>query len=300
MKKLLALFAMLIATVASAQNITAVVSLPPGSSIDTYARLVMKRYDEVYGTVTTFVNRPGGDGAVAVNYFNELPADTTKLLFPSTGHILALTPAEFDKLSPLVEMVRQPFALIVRKDFPANNWKEFVEYARANPGKVNTGTGARAVMFPLLETFERKNNYRTNWIAYAGTARPDMDVAGGTLDSLWNPVGITLYNSGLADKVKVITVSSNDLLPGVDPALIKGREHGAMHIHQAIFVSANMDSAAKQKLNDQFTAIIKSSWGQEALAKTGTSPVGGPVAGFATFLKDSHTRWQAMKNQYQQ
>lgn len=294
MKQILASLMMLIATTVSAQTITAIVTMPPGSGVDNNARQIMKQFDERYGTTTTVINRPGGDGVVGMAYFSELQDRSIKLLFPSTGHVVGLSSAELDRWSPVIALTKQPFMLMVRKNFPANNWAEFVEYARANPGKVNTGTGARAMFFPMLDIFEKRNGYTTNWIAYSGNGRPDLDVASGTLDTSWNIAPLAL-NPALADRVKILTVASVDSVAGADAALSRGKDTGSMYLIQGVFVSSNTDAAVRQQLNQQFNEILRSDWAQQTWQPKGIKAVGGTAQAFDAFVKQHHSIWQRMK-----
>lgn len=295
MKKLLAAIVMLIATAVSAQNITAVVAAPVSSGTDIWARVLLKKYDELHGTSSIVINKPGGDGAVGINYYNDLPNNIPKLLFPSTGHIVALPEHEFARWTALIEVSKQPFVLICRQNFPANNWKEFLEYARANPGKVNLGTGPRAAAWPLVDSIERRHGVKTNWIVYTGTSRGDMDVASGQLDCFFNTAGQT-FNTGIHTRVKVFAVFGNDKIPGLDKSIVTGNVAGESYLHQGAFIHRDMDPEIRHKLHERFTSILRSDWAKEQFSKAGSRP-GESVHDFNKIVNDMHNSWNRLKTQ---
>lgn len=299
MKKLLASLLFALSAGAFAQQIQSVlITMPPGSGIDTQARQVIKRYTEVFAVPTLIQNRPGAEGVIGINHvLNDMPTDT--LIFPSTGHVVGLNEETHRRVEPLIEVLRQPFVLIVRKNFPANNFDEFVAYAKANPGKVNLGMGAKAMALPVVLEVERRSGTKFNHIFYGSTtgARGDLDVANGTLDAMWNVSSLT-FGTGIEDRIKVIAVTSAVPIPGVDRSLMLGNDPrlGSWYVHQGIYVNADISPAAKKKLNAQFNEIVQSQWAKDTFGKRGVRPTGGTSEDFAKANKDAWVRWQKVEN----
>ena len=275
MKKLLTILLMSASTWVWAQAITVTVTQPVGSGTDIQARLLMKRYDELHNTVSTVVNRPGADGAIGVTHFLGLPNSTVNILIPSSGHVIGLAPETFDKLTPVVELSQQPFVLIVRRDLQANNWAEYVALAKKQP--VNVGINARPMMMPVLTAIESKAGIRTNVINYT-TARADLDVASGNLDSFW-AIPSALLGSGIEDRVKVIVTTD------------RNSETGAHFLQQGVFVAKDMPEQTKTLLNQRFTEILRSEYGRENFGRRGQRPMGGPVDQFAQTIRSYHQSW---------
>lgn len=298
MKKLLAALFMVFGTGLSAQTQQNVmITMPPGSGIDTQARLIMKRYTEVFGTNALITNRPGAEGVIGLTQaLSEMPPDT--LLFPSTGHVVGLGADLHSRVEPLIEMLRQPFVIIVRKNFPANNFDEFISYARANPGKVSMGMGAKAMSLPIVLEWERRNNIKFNHVFYGGATqgRGDLDVATGALDVMMNVAALT-FGTGIEDRVKIIAITSTVAIPGVDQKLLLGNDPrlGSWYVHQGIYVNSSLNSDTKRRLNAQFNQILQSQWARESLARPGVRPTGGSQEDFARANKDAWSRWQRVE-----
>src|SRR5438105_11480774 len=145
--------ALVVALGASAQNyptkpIRFVVGFPPGGSADPTARIVGAALAEQLGQPVVVENRPGGDSAIGAEYVSRQAPDGYTLAFASNS---AMTAAVALKKAPLYDPLKDfsPIGLVGRATFffdvpatePAKTLQEFVAYARANPGKLNYGTG---------------------------------------------------------------------------------------------------------------------------------------------------------------
>jgi tripartite-type tricarboxylate transporter receptor subunit TctC len=296
MKKLLLSFAILFAHSVWAQNITAVVTQPVGGGIDNITRAILKRYDDLYGTASVVVNKPGAEGVIGLNHLHSLPATTTGIIAPSTGHVLNYSQQEFSSLIPLVETVRQPWVLIVRKDLPADNWDEFVSYARANPGKINTGIAAKASYYPWLVPLLERNKITLNFIP-TGTSNPHVDVASGVLDSFWTTPASVL-GTGLEERFKIIAVTSNVAIPGVDPKIMSGNNPrlGNIHLSQGFYTTSAVDPEQRKLISARLIEILHSSWATENISRRGAKAGGSPDH-LVRQLKQDREVWQKLRTE---
>lgn len=292
MKKLFAIICMTLLSIAHAQTINAVVTMPPGSGVDVQARLLMKRYDELYGTTTVFTNRPGAEGAIGINYFLETASTGPSLLFASTGHITGQKPSDFNRVVGLIETARQSFVLAVRKDAPINNWDEYVKLAQNKPGEVTMGSGARGMMEPIFSDIEKQHNIKLNFVYYGGTTRGDLDVVNGSLFSFVAPATVVLGGL-LEDKLKIVGVSGSLPIAGIDA---NKNKLGNFFLHQGVYVNADIDPQTKNMFNTRFNEILKSTWAKEKLGTNGIQLVGGSADEYQKILSslhNSYTRFQS-------
>ena len=278
MKKILALILSCLTSLSMAQDMTGLVNIPAGGSTDINGRHLLKRHDELFGTATVVINRPGANGQIGINAFLDMDPQKS-LLISGHGAVTEAPQDKFDQLVPVVEILRQPFVLIVRKNFPANTYDEFVAYARANPGKINMGVQNPAATFPIQGPIEARGKYKTNHIIYAGAgARAEIDVASGVLDGMWTPPGSVLQ-SGLGERVKFLAVTSNQRIPELGDRVVYGNDPriGYHYLHYSVFANAKMEKRKQEALNTRLNAIIKSPWGQEQFGKYGNVVVGGSI-----------------------
>lgn len=294
MKKLLVAL-LLLANQAWAQNIMAVSGSAPGAGVDTVARKVLKRYDDLYGTSSTIVNKTGADGKIALNYYNELPSSTPKILATSQGHILNYDAQDFNRLVPLALVTSQPCIVIVRKDFPANNWNEFVDHVQKNPGKVSMGIASRAGVLPWLIPILERNKMSVNMIPQ-GTTDLHFTVASGDLDSFWsNPS--SLLGRGFEDRVKIIAVTDTRPVEGVDRRLLAGNNPklGTILPVQGFYTTDDVVPEVRKVLSERLQGILNSRWAEEQLSQGGVIRVGGTPEQLMHTAKKDWLEWQKHK-----
>jgi tripartite-type tricarboxylate transporter receptor subunit TctC len=296
MKKLL-IALLLLANQAWAQNIVAVSGSAPGAGVDTVARKVLKRYDELHGTSSTVINKPGAEGKLAWHQLNELPSTTAKILATSQGHILNYDARDFNQLVPLALVTSQPCIVIVRKDFPANTWNEFVEYAVKNPGKVSMGIASRAGVLPWLMPILERNKMNVNIIPQ-GSTDLHFTVASGDLDSFWsNPA--SFIGRGFEDRVKVIAVTGVDPVPGIDSRLLGGNNPklGKVLPVQGFYTNDSVAPELRKIMSERLQGILNSKWAEENLSMNGVIKVGGTPDQLIQTARKDWTEWQKHKTQ---
>jgi tripartite-type tricarboxylate transporter receptor subunit TctC len=125
-----------------------IVGFPPGGSADPTTRIVGQALSEQMGPPVVVENRPGGDSAIAAEQVTRIAPDGYTIMFASNSAMTAAValrkqPA-YDPLkdfTPISMVGRATVILYAHPSVPAKTLKEFVEYARANPGKLAYVTG---------------------------------------------------------------------------------------------------------------------------------------------------------------
>lgn len=288
------LFALLFVQTCSAETINALVNYPAGSNVDTIARLIMKRYDELYGTSTAIINRPGADGQIGIKEFAD-NGDQNTLLFSIQGALIAMPEEINQKIVPLIATLQQPYTLIVRKNFPAFNWDEFVKYAKNNP--VSVGFGGIALTVPIVADIEKNNNIKTSWLYYGNSRRVEFDVASEVLDGAWTPIN-AVVGTGIEDRVRIIVVTGNQRDSAIPSQATLGTDKniGLRYLHHGIYVHASISPNYKNLLNSRFNEILKSPWAKKAFVKHGITIVGGSDKEYAAIMDQARQRWIPYKN----
>src|SRR5918992_5478107 len=152
MKRISAVALLLASTVALAQYpnkpVRFIVGFPPGGSADPTTRIMAAALQEQLGQPFVVENRPGADSAIAAEQVSKMAADGYTLMFASNS---AMTAAVALRKNPTYDPLKDftPISLVgratqffyVHPSVPAKTMQEFIAYARANPGKLNYGTG---------------------------------------------------------------------------------------------------------------------------------------------------------------
>lgn len=300
MKKILAtlLLSCFTALTSAAQDITAIVAAPAGSQTDVNARVLLKRYDEVFGTSSIVTNRPGANGQIGILSFireSNLPHHGMMLLFATHSAVLDADSANLDQLSPVVRTLHNPFVLYVRKNFPADTFTDFVAYAKANPGKVNIG--GYVGMMPLHLSIQEKNKYTTTPIIYNG--RPEIDVASGVLDGSWH-FETAIARTGFEDKVKILASTNCSVTGHLGPKVIYGtdRRIGCYYTLSSVWASAKDSSRDVETMNTRLNAIMHSEWGKTTFTKNGGVIAGGTTEDLLNEATRIRAEWRRYKEKY--
>lgn len=304
MKKLL-LTVMIFAICMSAwpqEKLTFVSVWPPGTGTDVQLRQLAAAWETFNGTGTTMVlNRPGADGLIAARAALEIAARGQSVIYaPSSGHMTTLPDEEFNKFTALVEMTRQPLAIIARKNLPVNNWKELAALVESQPGKISVGLASGITQAFAYET-ERRNKLKFNKIYYSTMGNGSLAttaLASNSLDLFVVPASIGFMESYLAIS-KVITIADSTRIPGVDDTVFVGNDPkvSTWLVRTGLFVSNSMDAKIKQSLNSKLVDIMKSpeiqsKWESKAITVTANKSVDE----YQSYVVNSRQYWHKNKD----
>ena len=180
--------------------ITLVVSFAAGSGTDSVARIVSQKLAERLKQPVIVDNKPGANGQIAAEYVKNAKADgytlwmttnTTHSANPSLYKELRYDPVK--DFTPIVFVGELPFALVVNNDVPAKNLKEFIAYARANPGKISYAT-PNSTSLVGSETMRVLGKLDMVGIPYKASPQALTDTMGGTVQAYIVDLGSGLSN----------------------------------------------------------------------------------------------------------
>ena len=311
MRTLLALVAtaMLYASVALAQDAAAnypnkpiriIVCVPAGGGVDTVTRIVADGLQKRLGQPVVVENRSGAAGNIGAEAVFVSDPDGYTLLAaqpsPLTINPLLYKKMNFDptQFEPVVIMTSIANVLLVRPDFPAKNAKEFITYAKDNPGKINyasQGIGTTSHLTAAL--FERATGTKLVHVPYKGTSPALNDIIAGHVDMIFMELAsaIKLHEAGRARILAVATTKRIPNLPDIstlDEAGVKGFESGTWN---AIAAPPKTPPAIVVKLNRAINEVLKSPEAQAHFAKINLHAAGGSPAEAAAFIKKETKVW---------
>jgi tripartite-type tricarboxylate transporter receptor subunit TctC len=263
-----------------ARPITVIVPFPPGGASDVVARIVTSQMSKSLGQSIVVENVGGAGGSVGSARVAAAPPDGYTLLAASMGsHVAApvLTPStKYDPIAdfaPIGITAHSPAVIVARKDFPANDLKEFVAILRekgASLKQAHGGVGASSHMACLLFTAEI--GAKPALVAYRGSGPALNDLVGGHVDFLCEQ-SVSVAEAVLAGTIKAFGVSSSDRLPSL-PAVPTAKEAGVnyeMSVWAGMFAPKGTSPEVVTRLSDALDKALDEPAVRERLAQLGGS-----------------------------
>src|SRR4051794_9890552 len=306
MKRWLATAALLgIALGATAQNfpakpITTVVGFEPGGGTDTVGRIVAKTLSEQLGQQVLVENRAGAGGNIAVDYVAKSAPDGYTLVLANVGaigvnpHIMKTTYDPLRDLTPITMAVVFANVLVVQPELPVKTLREYVDYARNNPGKVTyASSGIGGAGHLAGELLKKMANIDIVHVPYKGGGPAMQGFLGRQVDSFFaTPVSsIKQIEAGKARAIATTGTKRAALLPKVPTVAEAGyRGYEALNWY-AYFGPANMPKDIVARLNQSLVKALQSKEAVALLDKQGVEPQPGTPDDLARYVAREYDTW---------
>jgi len=295
-----ALVLVLITTVAQGQlwaeswprrNVRFIVPLGPGSGVDIGARLFAERLASQWGRPVVVENRPGGDAIVAITAFTSAHDDHTLLVAPVatfTAHPFLHDAVPYDQrdLVPIARISETIVAVSVPSSLNIGSVKDLVEFARAQPGKLNWTTATGFTDF-LFAGFLLSQGMRMAKVPYRDPVQAVNDLAEDRIQ-VYMPAFAIVRPQVQAGKVKVLAVTNDQrarVLPDVPTVVEAGYPELAFDGLVGLFGPREMST----EVRDRIAADIRTVAGDPAvdaqLTTTGQIVSPGSSAEFAVSIQ---------------
>ena len=280
-----------------------IVPYAAGVSPDVVARLIGDRLGQALGQAVVIDNRPGAGGMIGAEAAATMPADGYNLLFTVKG-VMAIVPhvypsAKFNALKDfkaVTEILKVPHLITATPNAPYNSMKEFVAYAKANPGKIDyasAGTGSHPHVG--METIAQRLGIKLSHVPYK--THPGPDVMAGVV-SLYLEASTTAIPSIKGGKIKALATSGAERIPAL-PDVPTLTEFGADldpngvigDSWHGIFVPAGTSDEIVNKLNVELVKIVKTPDIQNRLRALGLTPTGTSPAVLTAGLTSDYAYW---------
>lgn len=262
---------------------TVIVPFAAGGPADITGRIVADIFSRYLGQKFVVENVVGAGGTTGAIRAARAPADGYTIL---SGHLgtNALAPAFYPNLSydphkdfePVGLTAEYPEVLAVRKEFPANNLKEFVAYAKANPEKLNVGhAGLGSVSYIGCLLLHSALGIKPTMIPFTGTAPVLNAMLSGQVDYECDPVLGTL-SQVQAGNVKALAVAArkrSPLLPDVPTSYEQGLPEFDIAPFYAVFVPTGTPRPIVDKLVDALNKGLNEDAVKKRLAELGAESV---------------------------
>jgi len=196
-----------------AKPVRVIVNVAPGGVADITARVLGAKLQEALGQPFVVENRPGGDGYIGFEPVARGEPDGYTLVY-APGSTVMIAPhivkrADLDPskaLAPVAATGSVSLYVMTHPDVAVKNFKEFLAYARANPGKLNYGTPGNGTSPHIaVEVFNREANVKLTHVPYKGAGPALKDLLGGVIHLAFDP-GVGLA-SARAGKLRMIAIA---------------------------------------------------------------------------------------------
>ena len=303
---LAALVAITTGTLASAQNypnkpVKLLVGFPAGGGLDVLARIVSQRVSEQWGQPIIIENKPGAGSNIAGDAAAKSAPDGYTLLHTNIA-LMSINPALYAKMSfapmkdlvPVIQLVNLPLAVMARADSPFNSMKDLVDYARANPGKLNFGSGGNGgVPHLALELLNSSYNLKITHVPYKGSADAVKDLLGGPIDLMIDAisVGLSQIKAGKLKALSVTTETRHPALPDTPTTSEAGYPKFQVTGWQGWVAPAGTPRAVLERVNAEANKAMQEPATRAKLFEQGYLPAGGSIDAFAKQLASDQIKW---------
>ena len=276
------------------------VTVPPGGGVDTVTRLVTGRMAAKLGQTFVVENRGGAGGSLAAEQVFKADPDGYQLMAsqpsPITTNVALYKSLNYDpaKFQFVGIMSTIPNVLLVKNDFPAQTAKEFTEYVKANPGKVNYASqGPGTTSHLTAELYSKLTGSKMTHVPYKGTGPALNDIVAGHVDFIFMQLesAIKLHEGG---KARILAVTTNKRIPQVPdaPTMVELGFPGLISdTWNAITAPPGTPAPIVNKLNTALNDVLKEPDLTERFKQLLLTPGSGNVAETRAFIAEDTKRW---------
>ena len=273
-----------------------------GGNADTVARFVAARLEERLGKPVIVENRPGASGTIAAAAVARSEPDGYTLLFAVAAN-LAVAPATMKAppydpakaFTAIIEIARGPYLWLVRSDAPARTMKEFVAWAKENPGKLNYASpGIGSVHHLATEMLKRSAGIDIVHVPYKGGLYPALLT--GDVQALFEtmPGPIPHLQTGKIRALAVTGARRLDALPDVPTFAEQGLADIDANFWWGIVGPRGMPGAVVERLNAEIVLALRDPQIKATLAGWGVEPNPGTPEAFDLYINQQYVRWKSI------
>jgi tripartite-type tricarboxylate transporter receptor subunit TctC len=275
------------------------VGYAPGGGNDIVARLIGQWLSERLGQPFVIENRPGAGTNIATEAVVRAPADGHTLLLTSLAN--AVNATLYDKLSydfmrdvaPVVAFLRVPNLVAVHPSVPAETLAEFIAYAKANPGKVNMGSGGTGGPVHMSGAlFNLMTGLKMQHVPYRGEALALADLIAGQVQVVFGslPASLQHVRAGKVRALAVTTTTRAGALPNLPIAadVVPGYEASTWY---GIVAPKNTPAEIIERLNREINAGLADPALRKRLGELGGMAIGGSPADLGRLIAEETEKW---------
>jgi tripartite-type tricarboxylate transporter receptor subunit TctC len=276
-----------------------IVGFPPGGAADILARAAGQQLSERFGQQVVIDNRGGAGGLIATETAARGNPDGYTLLFSSIPHVI--NPHLYKKVSydalkdfaPVVQFVSVPLMMASGPSLQATTVKELIDYAKANPGKINYGSGGSGSSSHLaVELFKSMAGINMAHIPYKGTGPLITDMLGGQI-ALTIASAVPLAPQVRSGKLRGLAVTGPKRSPAFPaiPAIAETVKGYEVVNWFGVFALAGTPKPVTERINAALNEALRTPQLIKTLQAQGAEAVGGSAADFERVVRSDFAKW---------
>jgi tripartite-type tricarboxylate transporter receptor subunit TctC len=258
-----------------------VVPFPGGASSDIVGRIIGEKLTEQIGEQVVPDNRPGAGGNLGIGFAAKSAPDGYTMVIATAS--IAVSPSLYLKLgydpikdlAPVARLTSIPNILIVHPSVPAKTLRQFINLARAQPGKLNFGSGGAGTTNHLAnELLKHLEKINIVHVPYKGVTQAMTAMMGGEVDEVVMPVAsaLTQVRAGKVRALAVLTDQRIPSLPNVPTGIEAGVPGFTMPLWYGMFAPAGTPREIVSRLSRELIKALQSPDVKEKLAALGVDP----------------------------
>ena len=275
--------------------ITYVVPFAAGGSTDILARIIAQKLSVALGQTVIVENKPGAGGNIGADAVAKSTPDGYTLLMGAVA-THAINPTLYASMpydavrdfQPVTQLASTPNVLIVNPSIPAANVREFIAHAKANPGKLNFGSGSTGSAGHLAgELFKAMAGVEMTHVPYKGAAPAMQDLIAGRVQLMFDNFASASaqVKAGKVRALAVTTAKRSALAPELPTIAETGLAGFDINTWFGLFVPAGTPREIVERLHGEFTRALALADIREKLVALGAEPVGSRPEEFATYIR---------------
>ena len=277
-----------------------IVTYPPGGSSDLMARILAQKLTDVWGQPVVVESKPGAAGSIGMDYAKREPPDGYSFVIGNLGPVtvnplLSKVPYDSERdFVPVSLIATGPNILVVNPNLPVKTLGELVEYAKANPGKVNFGSsGPGSVAHLSGEMFKNITKLDITHIAYKGGILSVQDLVAGHVQMVFSDAlpAMAFIKAG---RLRALAVTGSERSPFVPdiPTCAESGMPGLVAINWwGVLLPAGTPKAIVQKFHADIVRVMKDADLKERFANLGVDAVSSTPEEFAAFMRSEAVKY---------
>jgi tripartite-type tricarboxylate transporter receptor subunit TctC len=287
------------------RTVQIVVPYTPGTGADILARILGPRLAERWKVGVVTDNRAGATGIIGTDVVAKAAPDGHTLLFTATS--FSTTPALTAKLpfdpvksfAPVSLVATSSMSLVVHPQLPVKSVKEFIAFARRQPGKLLYCTpGNGGPQHLAMELIKLETGIDLVHVPYKGSGGALTDLVGGHVQAMVVALqtAAPFVQSGRLRMLAIMGAERSPAFPGVPTIKEQGLAHLEIEPWYGVLAPAATPAAAIAKINSELHALLQLPDVREQLAKQGMNAAGGAPERLGNLIKVELARWGRVVN----
>ncbi|MBU3574977.1 tripartite tricarboxylate transporter substrate binding protein [Polynucleobacter sp. UK-Mo-2m-Kol15] len=281
--------------------IKVIVPASAGGGADFITRTISNQLGDYMGQSIVVENKSGASGTIAAEFVSKSqPNGYTILMAQSTSTVIAphlyknLNYDTLKDLVPVTQVAQMPFVVVINPKVPANNVKEFIAYAKANPGKLNYSTSGNGAGSHLAgEMFNSATGASMVHVPYKGAGPALNAVVAGEVEVAFIPIvnALPLVKDGRLKAMAVTTITRSLAAKDIPTLAEAGLTGYDINTWFGMFVATNTPPQIVDQIYKETARAIKQPEIRDRFLREGADPIGSTPAEFSALVKTEFNKF---------